>query len=567
MLIIAFAFGGLLIKLVPGLSNLSFTDQVLAGFVIVNSISSWFSIFLPITALFLFVLLAVSLAYLMLKRNTGKVRLAADWYKHLSFIPVILLVVIFASDAPWNYDSGLYHIQAISWIETFPAVPGLGNLHGRLAFDPNIFTMMATFSARSLFGQHIFPVNAFLLIIFAYYLYFIWENRNDRNFGVLFVQSLIGSLAFVYALYNVSSPSPDITVMILSVYLFLHVFDQVSRQHDATGYVSMQMMTMPILIAVYIVTVKLSNGLILMLPFLLLFKSKLKPSFTDFVKLSALIVFVTLPWLIRNYILSGYLIYPFPETGLFDPDWKVLPQQILAERQWIISWARLPALDVDYVLSLKLTEWLPMWFKRMHWVYLSLIVPALLSPLAAIWAVTKTRQKSRGSALTFFIVWPLACIATWVWLIWLPDPRFGYAFIVVSLGAWAVLLLDVFGGVMARVKPLLERSWQSMLMVFCIGVFTLYSFIFWERLSIRRLLFPLDVKYVTRSMVDKQIEYSEQYVHGLKVLVPMNDDRCNAQPLPCTPAISENLLMRGTTLRQGFRMDLSSKHPNNANRE
>jgi len=31
--------------------------------------------------------------------------------------------------APLSYDTGLYHAQNIRWIETYPLVPGLGNLH------------------------------------------------------------------------------------------------------------------------------------------------------------------------------------------------------------------------------------------------------------------------------------------------------------------------------------------------------------------------------------------------------------------------------------------------------
>src|SRR5262249_3841379 len=33
------------------------------------------------------------------------------------------------------YDSGMYHIPAMDWAKGFPIVPGLGNLHGRLAFN------------------------------------------------------------------------------------------------------------------------------------------------------------------------------------------------------------------------------------------------------------------------------------------------------------------------------------------------------------------------------------------------------------------------------------------------
>ena len=36
-------------------------------------------------------------------------------------------------------DSGLYHLNAVRWAAEYPVVPGLGNLHGRLAFNNSFF--------------------------------------------------------------------------------------------------------------------------------------------------------------------------------------------------------------------------------------------------------------------------------------------------------------------------------------------------------------------------------------------------------------------------------------------
>lgn len=41
------------------------------------------------------------------------------------------------------YDTGLYHLNMVQWIKDYPVVPGLGNLHGRLAFNSSFHVFAA----------------------------------------------------------------------------------------------------------------------------------------------------------------------------------------------------------------------------------------------------------------------------------------------------------------------------------------------------------------------------------------------------------------------------------------
>ncbi|EMO63800.1 hypothetical protein LEP1GSC133_1179, partial [Leptospira borgpetersenii serovar Pomona str. 200901868] len=51
--------------------------------------------------------------------------------------PFLLSALIFFlyPPSPFAYDSGLYHIQSIKWIQEYSVVPGLANLHGRFGFN------------------------------------------------------------------------------------------------------------------------------------------------------------------------------------------------------------------------------------------------------------------------------------------------------------------------------------------------------------------------------------------------------------------------------------------------
>ena len=85
------------------------------------------------------------------------------------------LVIIMLAGASWiasrsmmpptNTDSGGYHFNAIRWINAFPIVPGLGNLHGRLAFNQAFFPYAAALNFSPIFEHGHALANSFLLLL------------------------------------------------------------------------------------------------------------------------------------------------------------------------------------------------------------------------------------------------------------------------------------------------------------------------------------------------------------------------------------------------------------------
>lgn len=79
---------------------------------------------------------------------------------------------VLASTAPVVYDTSLYHVQAIEWIEKYGVVKGLGNLHNRLAYNSSFFALQALFSWNSIVGQSLHGMNCFLALFFSSYSIF-----------------------------------------------------------------------------------------------------------------------------------------------------------------------------------------------------------------------------------------------------------------------------------------------------------------------------------------------------------------------------------------------------------
>ncbi len=58
--------------------------------------------------------------------------------------PVIIWVICRSMVNPGMGDTGLYYLGTIHWINSYPIVPGLGNLHGRFAFNQSYFLYEAS---------------------------------------------------------------------------------------------------------------------------------------------------------------------------------------------------------------------------------------------------------------------------------------------------------------------------------------------------------------------------------------------------------------------------------------
>lgn len=59
---------------------------------------------------------------------------------------LVLLMAYGTSRGYMHVDTGLYHAQAIRWIEEYGVVPGLGNLHSRFAYNSAAFPLCAVYS-------------------------------------------------------------------------------------------------------------------------------------------------------------------------------------------------------------------------------------------------------------------------------------------------------------------------------------------------------------------------------------------------------------------------------------
>jgi len=320
-------------------------------------------------------------------------------------------------------DSIVYHFQSIYWYEKYKVVPGLANLNGRLGFNPASFIIQSAYSFSGPVGEHLYPLNGVAAaFLFSWLLVRVYRAEKALA-GLLYAVLII--LVFRHTLIDVTSPSSDGLSVTCMVYIFVRLAEySLSPDRNPSGAI------IPVLVILYGITIKPATfALLPALPYLFFTLPKSQRTAALILQAALTGLLIYMPWLARNYILSGYFVFPFSLTGILHPDWKV-PADVVKMELFYIN--IMPKLNYDFsAASLARAHTMYQWF--IPWLRSSLnnrfmdivfLFLALLSPL--YWLVRLRFKKGRSPV---FPVWIIAFIATLAWMQAAPVFRFGSIYI------------------------------------------------------------------------------------------------------------------------------------------
>jgi hypothetical protein len=536
---------GIFFKKLTGLP-LNLTDLLLIGLVMTNSFATLASLFFPTSPFTLFVFLLVSTIFMLyLKEDVKKLYLLICSNGLLNvFIFLFAVVALIKSvDYPNNYDSALYHLQAIKWIEKFPALPGLANLHGRLGFDSNVFSLFALASLRFIFKQEVFSVNftAFVIVI-IYLVKTLYRLSASNKISNLLIFNIV-IFYLVLGLDNLSSPVPEYVSTIIILYIFLRVIN-FSFEYGEFEFIKV----LPLfLIAVYAVTVKLA-ALPIMILFVLLPLIDGKKKWSQLLKVLPLSLIIIIPWCVRNIVLTGWLIYPFPHFDIFNVDWKVPLSNVITEKEAITGWARSPDVHYRQAVTMNISEWFPIWWRLLNqnskiWIFFAATVPLL----GFVGLLLKKINISRLN----FIILITAFLGVIYWFVLAPDYRFGMPFILIS--AWSFLLYTDFR---LRIKPLKITDYAYVLSLLI--VFACSNTSFFNKMVINEKLHTNVLIMAPKMKVPNGVYFKLLPVQNGKIFVPSQGDQCFDCEIPCATHYDQNIIFRGSKIDFGFKYNASS---------
>lgn len=317
-------------------------------------------------------------------------------------------------------------------------MPGLGNLHGRLAFNSTFHVFAAATDFWIWEGLSARIAAGFIFSLAA--SYWLW-NIFFGKFSVVssvFIFLTLGYFTTVIQGTELPGLSTDIIIAVASLVLFYELIT--SLQKNVGPLVCAYIFSLSTLI----VTIKLSGLALGAMAALVIsvFFFKHNPGRRHLIILALILpVFLGMGHIIRGIYLSGWLLYPVPwgDLGLI---FTIPKDAVLVQIKWVESWARLPGKHYQDVLGFGFAHWFNPWVQNLRGsLPLNYTIYSFLATLS--WIIIVVKNKNRPTDF-FFKTSLLLCgyIAFGYWFITAPDFRFGSFLVFILFGINTAILFS-----------------------------------------------------------------------------------------------------------------------------
>lgn len=350
--------------------HIGIMSSVMAGLAITTAYAGFFSIFYKVGIVANIVMILFCVLFVWLDRthytdilsdiNGGKFigRIFGSGstriIKVIAFLIFFVAALFFTTEGNFFSDSGYYHEQAIRWIEEFGTVKGSVHILKRLAYNSCYFCQCALYSMRDIFSQSLHCLSGFYgILVMGYAL--AGFNKSIRTNAI----RLAPFVYFILLCSEITSPASDYPLVFSVFYVVIRWFEL--RDDNEEHYSPYALLS---LFVVFLISIKLTVGcliLIVIKPAIAMIKEKrIKEIITSIMAG----IIILLPYFIRNYIICGWLIYPFTKIDIFNPDWKLPMRHVQTDADEIKVWGRGMG-QIGGQVTDGIKVWLPHWWEYM----------------------------------------------------------------------------------------------------------------------------------------------------------------------------------------------------------
>ena len=393
------------------------------------------------------------------------------------------------------------------------------------------FVVSGLFSIR-IGDTLIFPLNGicFIILVIKSFLLFGKEIRNGVKWKAVFYSiSLLISLLFLVPSLN--SPSADTICGIMILYLFILLLERGGEEvySDFSSIVLINMLVFSC------VAFKLSSAFIVITLFSLLNRKFFKRGLLILV--TGIVVIV--PFIVRNYYLSGYLAYPFPAIDIFNVDWKIPFENVQSMKLEIEGWAKISTIPYPEVVKMGISDWIGPWFNSLDFFDKLILVGNALSII--MFFIMLLKRDSFLAKVQLIIIVNLI-----FWLFMAPDVRFAYGFLFIGFSLTVAYII----------KLLEDISFVALLKLFKPALLCVLLLV-----AGRRIMAPVDTlrhpSYWILPAPFGSVE-TEVYATNFEYRVPVERGGCLNTKIPCVPFPFDNVMMRGSEIKDGFKVDTTN---------
>ncbi len=406
--------------------KLSLTHCLMAGIVAITVYVEIFSLFGKTGAVCHILMLLAAGAFgiagrkIFLKEWEKYKKILFSW-EGFFYAGILLLIAFFTSRGNFHTDTNIYHAQMIRLYEEYGLIKGMGNLQLHFAYNSAYLAFASVFSLRWLLGQSLHTTTGFVEAVMCLYAFHGLKDfkRHRRHTGDMM---RVGILLYTLVIVTGSmSPATDYATMFLVLFVITEWCDNLEKGGSVAVYSLLS------ILAVFVVTLKFSACLLVLIviyPAVILVKEKRWREIGVYFSCGCLILF---PFLMRNFLISGWLLYPFNGIDLFTVEWKIPEEYLLMDANQIKVWGRC-LYDVEKI-NWPVASWLPIWWEGQER-YEKMLLGAMLfgTVLLAVLRIVKALAHRK-------VRWDMAVLlaavfgSLTVWFFTAPFIRYGLAFI------------------------------------------------------------------------------------------------------------------------------------------
>ncbi|RDU72518.1 hypothetical protein CQA66_04185 [Helicobacter aurati] len=385
-----------------------------------------------------------------------------------SFVLALLVATFFSFVNENHADTLGYHSGATQWVQEYPIVFGIANIHTRFGFNNILYNFAALSEVSNLFPSiRSFILNEVCLFYFCFAgflalftlkiqnfssifmsLILLWIPLVFWHFFGLYVESLLGCLGFSivgFMLYCYESCNVNLQARNKH---FSNI-DEIQRVHFSFIVI--------IFLCFFAVYIKISSIFLLFCALtsycglIIKLKSNNKdsilPKTISIMYTARLCVFscaacavLGLAWALKGICLSGMPAYPAKVLHFPNLPWTIEESIRIGDIRAIHNWARVKDTENGDIL-IEQGKWLKTWFYTFlikdPWqrpLFIAGII-IILAFLALLCCKKSTYQTIRANINPFSIGLSVGLISgVTFWFLSAPDPRFGYSYILPIYG-------------------------------------------------------------------------------------------------------------------------------------
>ena len=526
-----------------GAGSRSIIHFLITGLIGLTAVGQWIVLFTPLNlfSLLLILLLLGFVAFFRMRsiaetfRNFRMSLRNRDRIFWLCVFCFLIMILTLNAGPTIMDDTDSYHIQMVKWIQEYGSVPGIANLHLRFGFNSAWFVSIGLLAFPIHGLNNYMSLNGLLSLWFCYFIlekFFTFLQKNSLNKSL---NPSLGCLVIlILSLINwpmirgcATSANYDFITTCCVVILF---FDLVEDNFDR----GIEWLIWP----VYLFDVRMINFPLLLLSFFYCWPViKLFGNGRLLASIS-IALFLILPFLTRNVILSGYAFFPVYQLDFFSFDWKADRSMLHGISEYIKYFNRVNAgfRPLAETSQLRFPEWIGSWFTYLFRFDKLITVFSVFGYLYILICVVKRFPRHLRIFLAVMVV-QLIC-----WFFIAPDPRF----------VQGSMLFGIYMAI--HNGPALKSGVKSLLKLsvgLVTGLVLIYSVNKMIRngnyrnfLEPRRLPVPA-VKTIVLNHIELHIPS--------KVLNNWNP-RCYNVALPCLYKLDPRVEARGMRIADGFRL-------------